>query len=195
MTLAKRAVSLVFTLVVLGLTAYLWPAPLGGVTRMVLVSGTSMEPTYALGDVVVARRGGAPAIGDVVVFEVPSGAGAGKLVIHRVVGQRDDGTFVTQGDNRDTADEFRVGVEHVVGRPVAHLPRAGLLVGLLRQGWVLAVIVGMIVLLLLWPERPEPAEEEVAVPVPLFGPPLPQELSPDVLAAAEAWLAEQLAAA
>lgn len=195
MTWARRAVSLVLTLAVVGLTAYLWPAPLGGATRMVVVSGTSMEPTYELGDVVVARRGGAPSVGEVVVFEVPSGVGAGKLVIHRVVGQRDDGTFVTQGDNRETADEFRVGAEHVVGRPVAHLPRAGLLVGLLRQGWVLAVIVGMIVMLVLWPERPEPAEEEVAVPVPLFGPLPPPELSPEVLAAAEAWLAEQLAAA
>lgn len=189
---ARGVVSGAVTITIVAVSLYFWPAPLGGSTRMVVVSGSSMEPTYDLGDVVLTRPRGAPGHGDVVVFEVPEGVGAGQLVIHRIVGSRPDGTFVTQGDNRDTPDEFRVGREHVVGRPVLHLPRAGLVVAFLRQGWVLAVVLGLLVLLLLWPDPRAEPELRLARRRPRWSPP-ESRFTDEVMAAAEAWVEQQLA--
>lgn len=49
------------------LLALLWPTAWGGCTTTVVVSGGSMEPTYAPGDLLVARCGPV-AVGDAVVY-------------------------------------------------------------------------------------------------------------------------------
>lgn len=149
-----RGLSAALTAGIVALTVVLWPASLGGATTWITVTGASMEPTYHLGDLVLARSGGDHDVGDVVVFAVPEGTAAGSLVIHRIVDRRDDGSWVTQGDNRDTADQWRVHDEHVVGRPVLQLPRAGRLAG---SGTPVAAILGLAVALWLWPRRDDPA--------------------------------------
>ena len=157
----KRFLSLIFTLAIVGGTLYLWPAPLGGSTRIIVVSGVSMEPTYDLGDLVLVREQSTSQIGDIVVFEVPEGqTGAGLLVIHRVLKIDDEGFFITQGDNRSTPDEWQLTEDDIVGQPLAHLPRGGKFLEFVQQLWVIALIVGVAVMLLLWPDEDEDELDE-----------------------------------
>ena len=56
------------------------PTAVGGPATYIWVSGTSMEPTFMSGDVVILRRSDAYGIGDVVAYRVPAGnSGAGTL--------------------------------------------------------------------------------------------------------------------
>lgn len=87
-------------LVAIAVLWFLWPAWLGGSTSIVVVSGTSMEPTYDDGDVLLVREGRA-AVGDVIAFHVPGREGQ---IVHRVIERRADGTLLVQGDNRNTPD-------------------------------------------------------------------------------------------
>src|SRR5690554_4391391 len=94
---------------------WFWPTSLGGCTTVVVVSGGSMEPTYAPGDLLLARCGDV-AVGDVVVYEPPTVPGA--RVVHRVVGGDASG-WELQGDANDWLDPWQPGQEHVLGRVVA----------------------------------------------------------------------------
>jgi signal peptidase I len=151
--------SLALTVLVVALAVFLWPARLGGATRLVVVSGTSMEPVYDLGDIVLARDGRRADVGDIVVFAVPEGSAQGMLVIHRIIDIDAAGRFVTQGDNRSTPDHWRLSHDDIVGTPLFHIPRGGQAIVFLGQGWVLAVVIGLVVMLLLWPRSDD--EESV----------------------------------
>ena len=157
----RRALSAVFTIAVIACVVYLWPARLGGGTNMVVVRGTSMEPVYHLNDVVISREAASYEVGDIVLFSIPEGAGEGMLVIHRLVGQRDDGSWITQGDNRDAPDEFKLQDDDLHGKPVFVAPRAGRLIVWANNVYVISTAIGLLVILLLWPKKPQP--EEVAV--------------------------------
>jgi signal peptidase I len=152
-TLPRRIASAAMTLALVVAAVAFWPAHLGGSTRMVLVSGTSMEPTYLLGDVVVVRSNDTPEVGDVVVFAIPEGTGAGMLVIHRIVGTDDGGFFVTQGDNRDTVDQWPLTADDIVGTPILRLPYAGRIAMALGRWPVSSVGLGLIATMVLWPRR------------------------------------------
>ena len=157
----RRILSILFTLVIVAGTLYLWPAPLGGQTRAVVVSGHSMEPTYDLGDLVIVRERPTSEIGDTVVFEVPDGeTGEGLLVIHRVVEVDDEGFFITQGDNRTTPDRWQLTEENIVGQPLAHLPHGGKLFHFLQQIWVIIVLIGIVVVMMLWPSGDDDEHED-----------------------------------
>lgn len=155
-----RILSISFTVVVVVFTIYLWPAVLGGGSRIITVSGHSMEPTYDSNDIVVTRDAGNTRIGDVVVFEVPEGPAEGMLVIHRVLEVDDEGFFITQGDNRDTPDQWPLTEDDIVGKPLAHIPRGGMFLDLLRNIWVIAGLVGLVVLFVLWPDEKETDDTE-----------------------------------
>jgi signal peptidase len=150
----RKVLSWLVTLLIIAGAVFLWPERLGGSTSMVVVRGTSMEPGYHVNDVVIARKGGTAAIGDIVVFEIPgNGVGAGMLVVHRLIGVRDDGTYVTQGDNRDTPDSFPIEDRHIKGEPILLIPKAGWLVVWASQWWVVAIALGLIAALMLWPRE------------------------------------------
>lgn len=203
---SRRLLSRLFTLLLIVLLVFLWPAKLGGSTRLVIVSGHSMEPTYDFGDIVIARDGGRTDVGDVVVFEVPDGTAKGMLVIHRIIAVDDDGFFVTQGDNRDTADQWQLADDNIVGQPLLHVPKGGQAVWFLRQWTVLAVLIGLLTVVILWPSRAEHEDSDLngnerdAVEPP---PDVVDSLWPespwsdtaivrDVMAEANAWLDAQL---
>ena len=149
----RNLLSLLFTVTLVAAVIFLWPAPLGGSTRLVIVSGHSMEPTYDFGDVVVARGGYRPGVGDTVVFAVPNGTAKGMLVIHRIIGVDDAGFFVTQGDNRDTPDQWQLTDDDIVGQPLLHVPKGGHAVWFLQQRIVIAVLLGLLVMFLLSPAK------------------------------------------
>ncbi len=99
-----------------------------------VVSGYSMWPALAPGDMVVYVRHLPPAEGSVVVAELP---GHG-LIIKRVAGAA-PGAVLLLGDNRDHSYDSRQ-------------------FGPLRQEY----IVGRVVLI--WPRRPRPPEERPGIP-------------------------------
>ncbi len=112
---------------VLALGWFLWlrPTTLGGQQSYVIVQGSSMEPTYDDGDLVVVREEDQYASGDIVAFRAGGEFQDPTRIIHRIVGDAGDGRFITQGDNRDRIDPWAPAPEDIIGRAVLHVPRLG----------------------------------------------------------------------
>lgn len=138
----------------------LWPAQLGGVVGLTIVSGHSMEPSYHTGDLVVTVRQASYAVDDVVSCVVPEGEpGAGGRVIHRIIAV-EAGVYTTLGDNNAEPDPWSFEAADVTGRALFHLPGLGALWSPLVFPLIIAVALGGVVAVVLWPSRPEPAEQE-----------------------------------
>ncbi|MCX6520755.1 MAG: signal peptidase I [Actinobacteria bacterium] len=137
-----------------------WPSQWGGDTTYVIVKGNSMLPNFHTGDIVIARSVDELEIGDVVVYAVPDGAGKGKLIMHRFVDVRLDGTLVIQGDNRDQPDQFDITTDDVAGVARVHLPKVGLLVRYMGTWWFIAATVSLFVFVHLWPEDEDSEDED-----------------------------------
>jgi signal peptidase I len=89
--------------------------------KVVAVEGGSMRPTLEVGDaIVITRPPERIEEGMVLVLEVD-----GQIVTHRVVEVAGDGTFVTQGDASDRADDFPGADVAGVGLHRARVPRLG----------------------------------------------------------------------
>ena len=116
---------------------------LDGDTSQLIVSGHSMDGTYRTGDLVVVKRASTYRVGDIVGFQVPRGeAGAGMVVIHRIVGVAPQGGFVTQGDNNPEIDPWTITDGDVRGRAVVRLPGVGLASSYVRSPIGIAGIFG-----------------------------------------------------
>jgi signal peptidase I len=104
------------------------PQVLGGPATYLIVSGRSMEPTLHAGDLVVATRQRTYRPGDVIAYHIPQNqAGAGALVIHRIVGGSSRDGYVTRGDNRSYRDPWRPKPVDIAGKMKLDAPRLGLL--------------------------------------------------------------------
>jgi len=146
--------ALVQTMLIVCLILVLWPAQFGGNFAMTLVAGNSMEPTYMLGDAVVTWTDPVR-IGDTVLFRVPEGGfGAGNPVIHRIVGGDSTG-WVTQGDNSYSPDPWTIINSDILGVAKFHVPFGGRVVAVLKSWLVIAILGGLAVGLLLWPDSEE----------------------------------------
>ena len=136
-----------------------WPSQWGGNTTYVVVQGTSMQPNYYTGDVVIARSSSHHEVGDVLVYAVPDEyTGAGKLIMHRLKSIEPDGRYIIQGDNRDEPDQFDIYPDDVVGVARVHIPKVGTTANLLGRWWFLAGLVGLFALTQLWPDDDEDDE-------------------------------------
>ncbi len=141
---------------------YIWPTQLGGSTSMVVVSGTSMEPTYFTGDLVIARRM-EPSIGDVIVY-APEGLG-GSQIVHRIIGGNATDGWQMQGDNNDFIDPFTPSGDEVRGVVLVHYSNFGRVTVLLLNPIVWAgVLLLAIVLLLWWSDDCDDDDEDDAAP-------------------------------
>lgn len=121
---------------------------------VIIVDGTSMNPTFLNGDVLV-YRGVAPTTitnGTVIAF-MPSQTGLPALdylvmpiVVHRVIGEvvQPDGTvyYRTKGDNNKFDDAALVRSDQVLGTPVTDVPLVGLFVLFLKSPQGLIFIIG-----------------------------------------------------
>lgn len=117
------------------------PETLGGPAGYVLVSGTSMEPGYHTGDLVLVLKRDRYKVGDVIAYRVPeSDPMAGAQVIHRIVGGDEKRGFVVQGDNRSSADVWRPTNEDVVGSELVRIPQAILVLQFLRSPVLLGLL-------------------------------------------------------
>jgi signal peptidase I len=100
---------------------FLAPAQLGGSTGYVVLYGTSMEPRYSAGDLVLTRPAANVQVGDVVAYHHPE---LGRTVLHRVVEQQGE-RLQLKGDANDYLDLPRATKVAVVGREWLHLPGVG----------------------------------------------------------------------
>ncbi|MEN0128522.1 MAG: signal peptidase I, partial [Brevundimonas sp.] len=153
---ASRAVgSVAFTAIVLAVAAFLWPAAWGGSTSLVIVSGHSMDGTYATGDLVVARTG-EPKVGDVVVYQPDDLQGH---IVHRIVGGDADG-WVMQGDNNEWQDPFKPTNDEIDGVVKWHVGGVNWLTTLLRAptAWICLIVIALG--LFLWPSRRVEVDED-----------------------------------
>lgn len=140
---------------------FLWPVNWGGTARFILVQGPSMEPKFHLGDAIIVRSLDDPRPGDVVVFRIPDDQpGHGSYVVHRILKVRDDGTFMTKGDNRDLPDPFSFTDEDIVGRPMWTLPKVGRLIMVFANPLFIGVAIGGIALLLFLPWTRHKGEQD-----------------------------------
>jgi signal peptidase len=119
---------------------WLRPISVGGDASYIVVKGTSMEPTYHSGDLVIAHQGGTYHRGDIIAFRAGGRFNDPAIVIHRIVGGNATQGFVTQGDNRDRTDPWRPKSANVVGRASFSVPYAGRIAETVRQPWAVAVL-------------------------------------------------------
>jgi signal peptidase len=107
---------------------FLRPETLGGSAAYVIVSGHSMEPTLHTGDLVVALRQGTYRRGQVIAYHIPKNqAGAGALIIHRIIGGSARDGYITRGDNRDYRDPWRPKASDIAGEMKVNVPRLGMI--------------------------------------------------------------------
>jgi signal peptidase I len=137
-------------IVLAAIVVTLWPAPVGGRLGIVVVAGHSMEPTYALEDIVVTWKRPVE-IGDVALFTVTNESGEKGSVIHRIA-DRDERGWITQGDNNGWLDPWVVQDDQILGQPLFALHGAGRLLEIYRSPLAIGVLAGAAVFLWLWPE-------------------------------------------
>ncbi|HEX2783680.1 MAG TPA: signal peptidase I [Ilumatobacteraceae bacterium] len=146
---------------------WIWPTRFGGETTVVVVQGTSMQPTFASGDLIVAHRLDHYSPGEIVVFRVDVPGAGHRLVVHRLLGIDPDGHITTRGDNRTSADGFDLTTNDIVGRAVLRVPKGALILRLLSRWWILAIVTGMITTAYLMPRSSDDSTDESTVDEPM----------------------------
>ena len=130
-----------------------WPARFGGKASFLIVKGTSMNPTYHVGDLLYVREVNTYKVGDPAVYKIPAGEpGAGFLVVHRVKEIQSNGRYVMQGDNKKFADDYRPRPKDMMGKPLKNLGQGPTWV-ILRLPFFCALAIALAVTWLLWPHR------------------------------------------
>ncbi len=145
-----------FALFLVLLFVFAAPTAVGGPASYVVVTGTSMEPTYDDGDLVVATVADSYDVGDVVVYDAPGDRRF--TVIHRII-ETTAGGFITQGDNRAEPDGWVVAPETIRGTASVHVPHGGSFVRLVRQPPVVFAVVAGVGALMFMKRRETAADE------------------------------------
>ena len=138
------AANVMLALVVLAMLVLTWPVQHGGHLGITIVTGHSMEPTLHTGDIVLTWKHPTYTPGDIVVYPVPDGPGAGVNVVHRLIGFQPDGTLITQGDNNRGPDPWHPAQANVLGDRIGLIPAVGNTIDLLRRPWLLALLLAAI---------------------------------------------------
>ncbi len=136
----------------------LWPPQWGGWVSYVVVSGTSMEPEYHTGDIAVAVKQDQYQVGENVVYMVYEDGQPKGRIIHQLVRENPDGTFIAQGINKEHPDPWRIPEDWIQGSVVTLLPQGYRYFLILKSPIFLAVVAGLIVTAIFWP-RGTPIEE------------------------------------
>ena len=144
----------------------------GSPIRMVIVSGTSMEPWLHTGDLVVTLRRGDYTVGDAVVYTAEIDGRVAGNVVHRIIAINPDGTFVLQGDNKDYRDPWNVPQDWVNGEVVIMIPKAYYVLSIWRHPIFLATMAGLFLTMALWP--PDPMKKPPSGPRFNLAPPAPK---------------------
>ena len=118
------------------------PQMFGGPISNIAVSGNSMLPTFQSGDFLIVKKEDSYAVGDIVVYSIAADeVGAGRRVVHRIVGGDADG-FELKGDNNTSIDPWRPTQEQIIGQVWFRIPSLAALLVHLRNPVVLAIAIG-----------------------------------------------------
>ncbi len=160
-----NALALVGLLLVAGgWFVFLRPASLGGTTTWIVVRGDSMLPTYETGDLIVFRAAPSYGIGDAVAYRVPAAElGAGRVVMHRIIGGDADG-FVLKGDNNPVPDPWHPRIDDVVGSVWLVGPQLGRPIMLLRQPAIAAALAASVMVAVLLGRKPRRRPTDATTP-------------------------------
>lgn len=126
----------------LGIVAiiFIWiifaPTQVGGLASYVIVIGSSMEPNFHIGDMIVAHQQPVYGIGDAVVYRNNEMHG---FVFHRIIAE-ELGRYTLQGDNNSWVDTYQPSKEEVIGKLWLHIPRGGIAMQKIRSPWMMALI-------------------------------------------------------
>ena len=137
----NKRIKIIIIAISVPLVIYLWPSALGGSAEILIVQGQSMLPTILPGSLVVAKQAPEYYVDDIVVYIMKSGTGAEKIVVHRIIGQNDDG-FVIMGDNNPVKDPGIYTNDDILGRVIFATPYVGDMFALLRNPLVLVMVGG-----------------------------------------------------
>jgi len=129
-------IQLALAIVSLPLLLYLWPSSLGGDTEFVDVNGNSMLPTFTSGTLAIVKKSPSFEVGDIAVYDSDA---LGKVVIHRIIEQKDDG-FIFKGDNNLKVDPGTITQDKIHGKVVFATPYIGVLPNLLKEPMILGIV-------------------------------------------------------
>jgi signal peptidase len=139
-----------------GWFVFLRPATLGGATTWIIVRGDSMTPTYQTGDLIVFRSAASYGVGDVVAYHVPEGElGAGRIVMHRIIGGDANGLLV-KGDNNPVADPWHPRPADIVGSVWLVGAQLGRPIMVLHQPAVVGALAASVMVVVLLGRKPSP---------------------------------------
>lgn len=135
----------VLAFLVLAVAWYVFAPPqLGGSTTYAIVYGSSMEPRFHRGDLVLLRSASDYEVGDIAAYDSPE---LGRSVMHRIVehtGER----YQFKGDNNDFLDSPTPQRVDVTGKLWLRIPAAGKVLTTLRSPVFAALAAGLLALLL-----------------------------------------------
>lgn len=100
---------------------FLAPPQLGGSTAYVTTEGTSMEPLFRAGDLVVVRASPTYEVGDVVAYHSRQ---LHSVVLHRIVAVEGD-RYVFKGDSNTWLDSEHPSYDQLIGKMVVRIPGLG----------------------------------------------------------------------
>ena len=116
------------------------PTQAGGLASYIIVIGSSMEPYFHIGDLVIVHREPAYQVGDAVAYrnqELQS------FVFHRIVA-REGGRYSLKGDNNSWIDTYQPSQGEVVGKLWLHIPKGGRFIQKMRSPMTMAMLAGLL---------------------------------------------------
>jgi signal peptidase len=156
-----RRISLL--LLVLGWVVLFRPQLLGGPATYLVVRGMSMLPAYETGDLVILQQQPTYAVGEVIGYRVPAGEiGAGRLVLHRIIGTSPGG-FLVQGDNNEAIDPWTPTAGDVAGTLWIAIPVVGRVLAWLHEPAVIGALATAFVVAATVTHEPRPRQAGRAV--------------------------------
>jgi signal peptidase I len=88
------------------------PMQLGGQTAYIVINGTSMEPDYKSGDLIIVHRAFDYQIGDLVAYQNQD---LQSNFFHRIIGKENE-RYILKGDNNPTADSYHPQKSEIIGK-------------------------------------------------------------------------------
>ena len=140
----RRPIAIALNLLLAASLIAVWvafaPAGLGGQASYVMINGSSMEPNFHNGDLVIVRQVSQYQVGDIITYH---DAVLGAYIIHRVV-EVEGGHFITKGDNNTWLDEYQPTASEIIGKYWIYLPKVGSAVLWIRTPFHLALMIGLL---------------------------------------------------
>lgn len=170
--LLKRIIYIILIAVIIPLSIYLWPTVLGGDSGFLIVQGKSMLPNILPGSLVIIKNQQSYQIEDIVSFTVRE-QGFQRTIVHRIIGEDDNGRFIIKGDNNPRKDPGVHTNKDINGKVVFVVPYVGDLMLNLRNP-VMMVVFTVSTVLFQWYTKKRKANKEKMRRIRLGLPPKPK---------------------